>query len=69
MSTRMTNLWILKKALANMRYELEVERVDLEFHLMTYDMPDKDLVTAKRQAEIALHEFRIMELLAKIEAT
>lgn len=50
-----------------MRYELETEIVDLEFHLATYDMPDKDFVTAKRRAEIALHEFRVREMIVKIE--
>ena len=63
----LTTRWILQGALAKMRYELETGIVDLEFHLATYDMPDKDFVTAKRRAEIALHEFRVREMIVKIE--
>ena len=67
MSSKINTIWILKKALAKMRCSVEEELADLEFHLATYDMADKEFVTAKRKAEIALHEFRVKEMEEKIE--
>ena len=63
----MSAVYAMRKALANMKYELELEQVELEFCIASYDWADKELVVAKRKADIALHEFRVQELAKRIE--
>ena len=61
----MSAVYHIKLAYAKMMYELEVEKIELFHHIESYDWTDKDLVTAKRKAEIALKEFRVAEFKEK----
>jgi len=61
----MSTAYICKKAYAKMMYELEVEKIELYHCMESYDWTDKELVVAKRKADIALREFRVAEFFEK----